>query len=106
MDFKKNIAKKQDPQVEFSAETNEKLLAHELIAGATYQPVFADVFDKRWFTNKNYGVVSSLAMAFFKKYQKKAPHDVILAMLDKYAAKHPDVDKNAAVVALSDAENF
>ena len=85
----------------FTNEILEKMFLKKLLTSTEYALIFSEVFDKRWFDNKNISVLATLALKFFKKYEKLPSIPVMKVLAQKFSESGKEKD-----FSLIDATNL
>lgn len=77
-------------ELDFSSDMIERLLFKKSLVDKNWLNIVSNVYDHRWFKNKNIGTLLNLVIRFYNKYNSIPSNKVIQALATKYAEKNPD----------------
>lgn len=77
-------------EFEYTSELVERLILKRTLSDKKYLGILTDIFDVRWFDNKNISVILRNVIKFYKKYQKVPSNSIILAICKKYCENNTD----------------
>lgn len=80
----------------FTNDILEKMFLHKVLTSIEYANIFSEVYDSRWFDNKNIAILCKLALNFYKKYDKLANVKTLGILIEKYAEKNANPNFNLA----------
>lgn len=76
-------------EIDFSRDDVEKLLVKKASVDKKWMNILASTFDERFFKTPNLGLLASMQVKYYTKYNKMASQAMLSSMIKAYAAKYP-----------------